>query len=171
MKRKILFYFFFIIFFLLLQTTLLQYTRIHGIIPNILLVFTIVTALIRNSNEGAAVGFFAGLCIDIQFGGILGFNALLGFYLGIAAGFVTKRVYRENLMIVAFFTFVYSIAYETIVYLINNIMAADFQLIFAFINVILPEAIYNCVVSILLFPLILKAGRRFDASGASARKY
>ena len=171
MKRKILFYLFFIIIFLLLQTTLLRYVSIYGVMPNILIVFTIVTAIVRNSTEGSAVGFFTGLCIDLQFGSVLGFHALLLFYLGMAAGTVSRRVYRENLMIVVFFTFVYSVAYEAAVYLINNIMNADIRLIFAFTNVILPEAIYNCAVSILLFPLVLKAGRKFDASGAVARKY
>ncbi len=171
MKRKILFYLFFIIIFLLLQTTLLRYVSIYGVMPNILIVFTIVTAIVRNSTEGSAVGFFTGLCIDMQFGNVLGFHALLLFYLGLAAGTVSRRVYRENLMIVVFFTFVYSVAYEAAVYLINNIINADIRLIFAFTNVILPEAIYNCAVSILLFPLVLKAGRKFDASGAVARKY
>jgi rod shape-determining protein MreD len=171
MKRKIFFYFFFIIFFLVLQTTLLQYVSIYGVIPNLLIVFTIVTAILRNSTEGAVVGFFTGLCIDMQFGSVIGFHALLGLYLGLAAGTISKRVYRENLMIVVFLTFVYSIAYEAAVYLINNIMNADIRIIFAFTNVILPEAIYNSAVSVLLFPLVLKAGRRFDATGATARKY
>lgn len=171
MIRKILFYLFFILFFLVLQTTLLQFVSIYGVIPNLLIVFTIVTAILRNSAEGSAVGFFAGLCIDMQFGSILGFHALLGFYLGLAAGTISKRVYRENLMIVAFFTFVYSIAYEAAVYLISNILNADIRIIFAFTNVILPEALYNCVVSILLFPLVYKAGKIFDAPGTAARKY
>ena len=171
MKRKILFYLFFIIFFLLLQTTLLKHVSIFGVMPNILITFTIVTAIVRNSTEGSVVGFFSGLCIDMQFGSVLGFHALLMLYLGMAAGSISKRVYRENLMIVVFFTFVYSVAYEAAVYLINNIINADIRLIFAFTNVILPEAIYNCAVSILLFPLVLKAGRKFDASGAVARKY
>lgn len=171
MKRKILFYFFFIVLFFLIQTTLLRYARIYGVVPNILIVFTIVTAIIRNNTEGAVVGFFTGLCVDMQFGRIVGFHALLGFFLGIAAGTISKRVYRENLMIVVFFTFVYSIAYESIVFALSNIMNANIQIIYAFTRVILPEALYNCVVSILLFPLIVKAGKRFDASSVVAKKY
>ncbi|NLK87278.1 MAG: rod shape-determining protein MreD [Clostridiaceae bacterium] len=171
MKRKILFYFFFIILFLVLQTTLVRFVSIYGVIPNLLIVFTIVTAVLRNSTEGSAVGFFTGLCIDMQFGSVLGFYALLGLYLGMAAGTISKRVYRENLMIVVFLTFVYSIAYEAAVYLIYNLMNADIQIVYAFTNVILPEALYNCVISILLFPLVLKAGRKFDTPGAAARKY
>lgn len=171
MIRKILFYLFFILLFLALQTTLMQSVSIYGVIPNLLIAFTIVTAVLRGSTEGAAVGFFSGLFLDMQFGELLGFHALLGLYLGLAAGTISKRIYRENLMIVVFFTFVYSIAYEAVVYLVSNIMNPDIRIIYAFTSVILPEAIYNCAVSILIFPLVLKVGKKLDASGATARKY
>jgi len=169
--RKFIFYFIFILLFLLLQTTLLQYITVYGVMPNLLIVFTIVTALIRNSTEGAAVGLISGMCMDMQFGSVKGFYALLGLYLGIAAGSVNRRMYRENLMVVIFFTFIYSVAYESVIYIINNIMSGDIRIISAFTTVILPETLYNCAVSVLLFPLVSKAGKWFDAATAKARKY
>jgi len=75
MKSKILFYSFFIFVFLLFQTTLLQYAAIYGTMPNILMVFIIVTSLIRGNIEGSIAGFFAGLAIDMMFGSVLGFYA------------------------------------------------------------------------------------------------
>lgn len=170
MKRKLVVYFFIIFLLLMLQTTLLQYTRIRGVMPNLLITLTIVTALVRNSTEGAAVGFFSGFCIDMQFGPVLGFYALLGMYTGITAGSLSRRIYRENVLVVVFFTFVYSIAYESVVFIINNIMSGDIGFTFAFTKVILPEAIYNCAVSVLMFPLLVSAGKWFDAA-RSARKY
>ena len=120
-----MFYFFFILFFLLLQTTLLHYAKIYGVIPNLLITLTIVTALVRSSTEGAAVGLFSGLCIDMQFGTVLGFYALLGMYAGMAAGIVSRRIYRENVLVVVPFTFVYSIIYESVVFILNNIMTGN----------------------------------------------
>jgi len=170
MKRKLLLYSFLIVFFLLLQTTLLRYARIHGVAPNLLISLTILTALVRNSAEGAAVGLFSGLCIDLQFGTAVGFYALLGMYTGIAAGSISRKIYRDNFLVVAFFTFIYSVVYESVVYAINNIMSGDIDFLFAFTRVILPEAVYNCAVSVLLFPLLVMAGKWFD-SAASAHKY
>lgn len=106
----------------------------------------------------------------MQFGPVLGFYALLGMYTGIAAGSLSRRIYRENVLVVVFFTFVYSIAYESVVFIINNIMSGDIGFTFAFTKVILPEAIYNCAVSVLMFPLLVSAGKWFDAA-RSARKY
>jgi rod shape-determining protein MreD len=171
MKKKVFFYLIFIVLFLVLQTTLLHYIKIHGVMPNLLITFIIVTALIRNSTEGAAVGFFSGLCIDLQFGPVIGFRALLGFFLGLAAGSVNRRIFRENLMVVIFFSFIYSVAYESVIFIINNIMTGDIRFVFAMTKVILPEALYNSVMSVLLFPLLVKAGKRFGMSAAAVRKY
>ncbi len=171
MKQKILFYFFFILLFLVLQTTLLDYAAIYGIKPNVLIVFVIVAALVRGNVEGGVVGFLAGLAADMLFGGVLGFYALLGLYLGIAAGSTNRRLFRENLLVVLFFTFVYSVVYETAVYFLNTIMSGNIQLLYALTRVIFPEAVYNCAVAVIIYWLMIKADRRFSQTVKSARKY
>ncbi|NLV36300.1 MAG: rod shape-determining protein MreD [Clostridiaceae bacterium] len=171
MKKKALFYFFFIVLFLLLQTTLLQYVAIYGVKPNILVVFIIVTALLRGESEGAPAGFFAGLSLDLMFGSAIGFYALLGLYLGIAVGATNKKIFRENILIVVFFTFIYSLAYESLVYIVNNIMSGDMNFLYALTRTVLPESAYNCVVAVLLFPLVMKAGKWFDGADKKVRKY
>lgn len=171
MKLKILFYSFYIFIFLLLQTTLLDYAAIYSVTPNILIVFVIVTALIRGNAEGGAVGFFAGLAVDMLFGSVLGFYALLGFYLGIAAGSINRRLFRENLLVVLFFTFVYSVVYETVVYILNTIMSGNIELLNPLTRVILPEAVYNSAVAVLIYALLIRADRRFAEAGKLAGKY
>lgn len=171
MKKRFLFYSFFLMVFLLLQTTVLHYAAIYGVIPNILAVFVIITALLRGNVEGAVVGFFAGLFIDMLFGSVLGFYALLGFFLGIAAGSVNKRLFKENLLVVVFFTFIYSIAYESLVYIINNIMSGNMELLHVLTRVMLPEAVYNSAVAVLIFPLLIKADRWFEGAPRPAGKY
>jgi rod shape-determining protein MreD len=171
MKLKLLFYSFFIILFLVLQTTLLDYASIYGIKPNLIIVFVIVTALVRGNVEGGAVGFLSGLVMDMLFGTVLGFYALLGLYLGIAAGSVNRRLFRENLLVVLFFTFVYSVAYELIVYILNTIMSGNIELLYPLTGIILPEASYNCVAAVLIYALINRADRRFTETGKISRKY
>jgi rod shape-determining protein MreD len=171
MKRKVIFYSFFILVFLLLQTTLLHYAAILGVIPNILVVFVIITGLLRGNTEGGIVGFFAGMGIDLLFGGVLGFYALLGLYLGIAAGSVSRRLFRENLLVAVFFTFVYSVLYESLIYVINNIMSGNMQFMFALTDVILPESVYNSIIAVLVFPFLIRAERWFEGRESNVRKY
>jgi len=171
MKRKVLFYSFFILVFLLLQTTLLHYAAIMGVIPNILVVFIIITGLLRGNIEGGIVGFFAGLAVDLLFGGVLGFYALLGMYLGIAAGSVNRRLFRENLLVAVFFTFVYSVLYEFLIYVINNIMSGNMQYLYALTDVILPESVYNSIIALLMFPLLIRVEGWFEGKESKLRKY
>ncbi len=171
MKLRLLFYSFFIILLLVLQTTLLDYVAIYGIKPNLIVVFIIVTALVRGNVEGGTVGFFFGLAMDMLFGTVLGFNALLGLYLGIAAGSVNRRLFRENLLVVLFFTFVYSVVYELTVYVLNTIMSGHMELLYPLTRVILPEASYNCAAAVLIYALLIKADRRFTETGKISRKY
>lgn len=171
MKSKILFYSFFIFAILLFQTTLLHYAAVYGITPNILVVFIIITALVRGNIEGSVAGLFAGLAADMLFGGVIGFYALMGFYLGIAAGSVNRRMFRDNLLVALVFTFAYSVLYEAIVYIVNNIMGGEMELLYALSRVILPEAVYNCAAAVPVYWLVMKADKRFAGMEKKARKY
>ena len=156
---------------LLLQTTVLQYAAIRGVLPNLLLVLIISTALLRGNVEGGVVGLFAGLAADMMFGSVIGFYALFGLFLGIIVGSLNKRMYRDNLLIAVFFTFVYSVAYESVIFIVNNIMSADMNFLYALTVIILPEAAYNSAIAVLLFPLMIKADKWFNDADKTIRKY
>lgn len=171
MKFRILFHAICILLFLVLQSTVLQYARIYNVIPNLLIVYVIIAALIRGNVEGGIIGFFAGLALDMTFGKLLGFYALLGMYLGIAVGSVNRRLYRENLLVVVFFTFAASVIYETAVYFLNTVMSGDMNLIYPMTGRILPEALYNSVAAIFIYWLVMRMNRRFEEASKAARKY
>lgn len=171
MKLRILVYAFFLSLLLMLQSTLLSYVRIYNVKPNLLIIFVICVALLRGNVEGASVGFFAGLLLDMAFGKLLGFYSLLGFYLGLAVGSVNRRLYRENYLVVIFFTFAATTLYEAAVYILNNFMTGSMELLVPLTVKILPEAVYNSIVSILVFAVVIKINHRFEEAGKTTRKY
>jgi len=171
MKLKVFLYSFFILLILAIQTTILDYIAVRGVKPNVIIVFIIVCALLGGDAEGGTVGFFAGLALDLMSGGVIGFNAMLGYLLGVASGSVNKSMFRDNILVVLFFTFVYSIAYETVVYVYNNIMSGDLNLIYPLTRIILPEALYNCVSAIPVYALLLSVNRRSNKTGKKIRQY
>lgn len=171
MKRRIIVYSIFIFLVVLLQTTLADYIKIYNVKPNLILILVVSVALLRGNGEGAVIGFTTGLIMDMLFGRILGFFALLGMYLGLIIGSVNKRLYRENFLVVIFFTFVSTIAYEGAVYSLNAFMRGDVELLYPFTRIILPEAIYNSVVSILVYAIVIRMNKKFEELGKTARKY
>ena len=54
--------------------------------PNLMLVFVTSIAFIRGDKVGLLTGFVSGFLVDIFFGAILGFYALLFMYIGFFVG-------------------------------------------------------------------------------------
>ena len=86
MKRKIILAVAVILCFVL-QSTVFQALSFASIAPNLLIVLTASLGFMRGRKEGMLVGFFSGLLLDIFFGSVLGFYALLYMYVGYINGF------------------------------------------------------------------------------------
>lgn len=171
MRLKIIVYFICIYLFMLLQSTVLDYIRIYDVKPNLLLVFVISIALLRGNTEGAAVGFFAGLAHDVTGGKVLGFFALLGMYTGLILGSVNRRLYRENIFLAVFFTFLATLMYEGVVCLLGIGIRNYESMLYLFRSFVLPEAVYNSVVSVFIFALAVRIHYKFESLSNSQRKY
>ncbi|HEY9060319.1 MAG TPA: rod shape-determining protein MreD [Pseudobacteroides sp.] len=156
---------------ILLQTTILEYITINNIKPNLMLIFIVSIALLRGNIEGAVTGFFGGLMQDIVSGKVIGFYALLGMYLGLVVGSLNKRIYRDNVFVALFFSFCASVAYETLVYLLGIFLKGHTDFLYSFTNKIIPEALYNTAVTIILFYIVVRLDRRFNRTKKSLRKY
>jgi rod shape-determining protein MreD len=167
-----------VILIVVLQNTLLQYIEILHVKPNLILVVVVSFALLYGNIQGAIAGFILGLCQDITSGSVIGFYALLGLYLGLVVGIVNKRLYRENFIVIIFFTFISTIAYEALVYLLNewgvhmfSSVETRVSLLYAAKNNILPEAVYNCIVAVPIYVITMILKDKFNSAGKTIRRY
>lgn len=179
MKTKIFIYTICIFVIILIQTSILDYITIYNVKPNLLIVFIVAVALLRGNVEGSVIGFFTGLAQDMVSGKVLGFYALLGLYLGLIIGSVNKRLYRENFLVITFFTFISTVFYEAAVYTIymwsqyvaNRFAEMEMDFVFMLKDRILPEAIYNSVISIIVYIFVIKLNDKFENLNKISRKY
>ena len=91
MRRKLILAVLILLAFVL-QGTVFQTLSIASIVPNLLLILTVSFGFMRGKKEGLFVGFFAGLLLDIMFGTVIGFYALIYMYIGYLNGFF-KRIF------------------------------------------------------------------------------
>ncbi|MCX7711360.1 MAG: rod shape-determining protein MreD [Clostridia bacterium] len=171
MKAKIIILGLCIFFIAMLQSTVLDYARVYNVKPNLLLIFIVSIALLKGNVEGAIVGFFCGLTQDMIAGKVIGFYALLGLYLGLIVGSVNKRLYRENVLVITFFTFVSTVIYEFCVYFFGTVFRNPVDFISPFKNVIIPEAIYNSVISVFIYIFAIKIYDKLSEMDRLPRKY
>lgn len=87
----------FILFFLL-ESTVLNRLSVYGASPQLLIIFVIFSGLFYGVSAGLGTGLAAGLLKDIMGIGIFGLNIVIFGTLGLVAGFLSDKVYRENIL-------------------------------------------------------------------------
>ena len=95
MKRKIVVSLLIFVCFLL-QSTIFHSLSFGGIVPNLMIILTASFGFMRGEKSGLLVGFFSGLFIDIFFGEVLGFYALVYMYIGYTNGKFNRIFYPED---------------------------------------------------------------------------
>lgn len=171
MKRNIITVFT-IIFCFCLQCTVFRTLNFGGIGPNLLIIVTSVFGFMNGKKSGTVIGFFSGLLIDIFFGEVLGFYALIYMYIGFANGAFHKIFYPEDIKLPLILITVSDVVYGFVTYFLMFLLRSRFQFPYYFIHVILPEIVYTIVITIFLYPIILLLNKRFiEEEKRSAKKF
>jgi rod shape-determining protein MreD len=139
----------------LLQTTLFKSITIAGIVPNILLILTSSFGFMRGKNEGMYIGFVSGLIVDIFFGKLLGFYALLYMFIGFLNGFFRRIFYPEDIKLPMILIGLSDFLYSFLCYIFMFLLRGKLHLSYYFVHIMLPEAVYTILVTLVIYKAIL----------------
>lgn len=161
-----------IIVFYILQCTLFKTIALASVSPNLLIILTFAAGFLRGKKEGMYVGFFAGLILDLFYGKVIGFNALLYMYIGYINGFFNMVFYDDDVTmpigLVCVSDFIYNFVFYIFSFLLRNRLNFGYYLI----HIILPEMVYTVVITLLIYRIILKVNRKLEAfENRSATKF
>ncbi len=162
MRRKIVVALFIIVCFIL-QSSVFNSLAFAGIIPNLMIILTSAFGFMRGEREGLIIGFFCGLLSDIFFGSFLGFYAMVLMYIGFVNGKFSRIFYPEDIKLPIALIVTSDLSYGILCYLLMFLLRGRFHFPFYFVSVILPEALYTIVVTIFLYPIILKVNEKLEA--------
>lgn len=146
----------------LLQTTFFKSFSLGGIGPNILIILTSSLGFMRGRKVGTLVGFTCGLLIDIFFGEVLGFYALIYMYIGFLNGMFKKIFFPEDIKLPLILISLSDFAYSLTIYLLQFLLRSRFDFGYYFSKIIIPELVYTIVITIVLYPLILIIHKAFN---------
>mgnify|MGYP002513376044 FL=1 len=137
-----------------------------------MIVLTASFGFMRGEKSGLLIGFFSGFFIDIFFGEVLGFYALLYMYIGYTNGKFNRIFYPEDIKLPMILITVSDLFYGIICYILLFLMRAKFNIGYYFVHIILPEIVYTTFITIFLYPVILKINQRLESSEQrSAKKF
>lgn len=171
MLRKIVVTVFIIVCFVL-QCSVFGNLAFAGIVPNLMIVLTSSFGFMRGEKEGLIIGFICGLLSDVFFGEFLGFYALVLMYIGYINGKFCRIFYPEDIKLPIGLIILSDLSYGVICYVLLFLMRGRLNFPYYFTSVILPETLYTIVVTILLYPLILKVNEQLEKTEKrSAKKF
>ena len=150
---------------LIIQTTVLDSVRIFGVMPNLLLTATICVSLLTEDYRGLIFGVACGLLLDITGGRMIGINSLLCTYVSFGVIWICDKLYNNNEIVAAIFTFVITFIYCLVFYIFNFLIWGQGDILYALLRKILPEMLYNTVLAIFVYPL-----SKFIIRGSSKRR-
>ena len=148
----------------LLQTTIWNLFPLGSVKPNLLLILTVSMGLMRGKHTGLLVGFISGLIIDLFFGTLFGFNALVYMYIGYITGNFYKVFFDEDIKIPMIFVAVSELAYNLIFYVVQFAFRKRFDFGTYFTRIILPELLYTVIFTIVLYKLFYIINKKLTAN-------
>lgn len=161
MLRKFVITLFIFICFIL-QSSVFGSIAFAGIIPNLMIILTSAFGFMRGEKEGLLIGFFCGLLNDIFFGSFLGFYSLLLMYIGYLNGKFSRIFYPEDIKLPIALIVTSDLSYGIICYVLTFMLRGRFHFSYYFIHIILPEALYTILVTLFLYPLLLKVNEKLE---------
>lgn len=162
MRRKLTVFLIISICFIL-QCTLFQAFSFASISPNLLIVAVSSFGFMRGRKEGMWIGSFSGLLLDLFFGSVIGFYALVYAYIGYVNGFFRKRFFPDDIKLPLILIAASDLSYNMLVYFFLFFLRGRFRFGYYFLHIMLPELVYTILVTIVLYFLILRINQKLES--------
>lgn len=145
----------------LLQCTVLKNLAIANITPNLLLILCVSMGLMRGKKSGLFVGFFCGILVDLFYGALFGFYALLYMYIGYLAGYFYKIYYDNTIKVPVILVAGGDILYSLAVYVLQFLLRGRTDFFYYVSRIMIPETLVTMVLTIVVYRLFYQLNHRF----------
>lgn len=146
----------------LLQSNFFSWFNIAGVKPNLFVILVLMTGLFIGKRAGIIFGILFGLSLDFFIGKSIGISAVMLGIIGFIGGYLDKNFSKDSritmITMITLTTFLYEIGIITFNYFINE---AQIRVLYV-IKTLIIELIYNSIVTIIIYPLIMKLGYRIE---------
>lgn len=146
----------FLIYFL--QSNFFSWFNISGVRPNLFVIYILFIGLFGNKSMGILYGAIFGIIIDLLFEDKIGINMIGLVLVGFIAIIFNRNFSKDSRMTIMFMVLGLTIIFEVFSYFFNYIVYSINLEILSFMRILIIEAIYNILITIIIYPLIQKFG-------------
>ena len=151
---------FLIIYFL--QSNFFTWFNIDGIMPNLFVILIVFVGLFAGKKLGLILGLIFGTCLDFFIGRYIGISGILLGAIGLLAEYCDKNFSKDSKLTIIIIIFGTTALYEIGNYVINAFIYNYEVEIVNFAIQLGIEIIYNIILTIILYPLIQRAGNLLE---------
>ena len=143
-----------------LQVMIAPSIAILGVVPNFILGFVVLNAILNNKMRSSLVGFILGLFYDIVSQGPLGIMSFALAIIGYSVSSVNKELFSGSWTIKVFLLLFAAFFVELLHAALLSIMGYDPDFLTSFVMRTLPGSIYDAVFGLIVFPLMYRFDQR-----------
>ena len=147
---------FFIIYFL--QVNFFSWFNIANVKPNLFIILVLFIGLFANKKVAAVFGFLIGIYLDILTSKQVGISSIIFAFIGYLGDFLDKTFSKESKITIILMVLGSTCAYEIILYIYNTISNKAIFDILGFNKILAIEVLFNCLMTIILYPIIRNCG-------------
>ena len=146
----------------LLQSNFFSWFNLAGVRPNLFVILVLSIGLFTGRGFGSAFGILFGLSLDFFIGKSIGISAIMLGIIGFLGGYLSKNFSKDSritmMIMILFATLIYEIGTYMFNYFINSVNIE----LFYFVKVLLIELVFNLLITIVIYPLIIRFGYKID---------
>lgn len=143
----------------LLQMTLAPYVKINGVHPDLVLILVIGWVILRGVGEGLIWALVGGVSLDLVSSGPFGVFTVTMLLVALAASVSHGRVFGSSIVLPLSLTFPLSLLFNGLALLLLALLGRPVIWTEAFVYVLVPAAIFDMVLMMLVFPLLYLLNR------------
>ena len=164
MKKLIINIIIFITFIIIyiLHSNLFTWFKIAGVMPNLFIIFVLFIGLYGHKFMGVTYGIVLGLLLDLFIGKKIGITAIMLGAIGIIGMIFDKNFSKDNRMTIIVMVAISTIVFEVCSYILNYFINEIELQIMLFIKILSVEVIYNCMLTIVVYPFIQLFGNKIE---------
>lgn len=146
----------------LLQVNFFSWFNLAGVRPNLFIILVLTIGLFSGKSIGTTFGVLFGIALDFFIGKSIGISAIMLGIVGFLGGYLNKSFSKDSRV-----TMITMISIATIIYelgiIIFNYFINQAQISFWYATeTLIIELIYNSILTIIIYPLIMKFGYRIE---------
>lgn len=141
---------------MVLQVGIAPHIAVGGVVPNLLLLVVVTLALVQGPRAGTVAGFAAGLLFDLIGTAPIGPAALTFCIVGFVAGSLQAHTFAEGWLLPLLILFIASLTAEVIYAIVLVVLGEGGFGIRPILGVMLPGAVYNAALAVLVYPLLAR---------------